>query len=59
MKKIQVTYFFEDSDFCKDVFKSVDIPHYYYNRDTASGVWYTSTPDYYANGPPYPAGCDH
>lgn len=49
MKKIQVTYFFEDSDFCKDVFKSVDIPHYYYNRDTASGVWYTSTPDYYAN----------
>ena len=49
MKKIQVTYFFEDSGFCKDVFKSVDIPHYYYNRDTASGVWYTSTPDYYAN----------
>ena len=26
MKKIQVTYFFEDSGFCKDVFKSVIFP---------------------------------
>lgn len=23
MKKIQVTYFFEDSGFCKDVFKEI------------------------------------
>ena len=49
MKKIQATYFFEDPGLCKSVFKSVDVPHYYCNRDTVSGVWYTSTLDDYEN----------
>lgn len=49
MKRIQVTHFFEDTGFCKDVFQSVSQPYYYCNRDTENGIWYTSTPDLFEN----------
>ena len=49
MKKIQVTPFFEDIGLCKNVFRSISEPHYYCNRDTVDGTWYTSTPDYFEN----------
>ena len=45
MKTIQLTFLFEDTGFCKDVFQSVNQPYYYCNRDTVDGTWYTSTPD--------------
>lgn len=47
MKTIQLTFLFEDTGFCKDVFQSVNQPYYYCNRDTVDGTWYTSTPDDY------------
>lgn len=34
MKTIQLTFLFEDTGFCKDVFQSVNQPYYYCNRDT-------------------------
>ena len=43
MKTIQLTFLFEDTGFCKDVFQSVNQPYYYCNRDTVDGTWYTST----------------
>ena len=49
MKTIQLTFLFEDTGFCKDVFQSVNQPYYYCNRDTVDGTWYTSTPDDYQN----------
>ena len=49
MKTIQLTFLFEDTGFCKDVFQSVSQPYYYCNRDTVDGTWYTSTPDDYQN----------
>lgn len=49
MKRIQLTFLFEDTGFCKDVFRSVSQPHYYCNRDMVDGTWYTSTPDCYEN----------
>lgn len=49
MKTIQLTFLFEDTGFCKDVFRSVSQPYYYCNRDMVDGIWYTSTPDYYEN----------
>ena len=42
MKTIQLTFLFEDTGFCKDVFQSVNRPYYYCNRDTVDGTWYTS-----------------
>ena len=42
MKKIQVSYLFENAGLCTDVFKSVDSPHRFYNRNTESGIWYTA-----------------
>ena len=42
MKTIQLTFLFEDTGFCKDVFQSVNQPYYYCNRDTVDGTWYTS-----------------
>ena len=41
MKTIQLTFLFEDTGFCKDVFQSVNQPYYYCNRDTVDGTWYT------------------
>lgn len=32
MKTIQLTFLFEDTGFCKDVFQSVNQPYYYCNR---------------------------
>lgn len=49
MKKIQVSYLFENAGLCTDVFKSVDSPHRFYNRNTESGIWYTATPTAYEN----------
>lgn len=49
MKRIQLTFLFEDTGFCKDVFRSVSQPHYYCNRDMVDGTWYTSTSDCYEN----------
>ena len=49
MKTIQLTFLFEDTGFCKDVFQSVNQPYYYCNRDTVDGTWYTYTPDDYQN----------
>ena len=49
MKTIQLTFLFEDTGFCKDVFQSVNQPYYYCNRDTVDCTWYTSTPDDYQN----------
>ena len=46
MKTIQLTFLFEDTGFCKDVFRSVSQPYYYCNRDMVDGIWYNSTPDY-------------
>lgn len=49
MKKIQVSYLFENAGLCTDVFKSVDSPHRFYNRNTESGIWHTATPTAYEN----------
>ena len=38
MKTIQLTFLFEDTGFCKDVFQSVNQPYYYCNRDTVDGT---------------------
>ena len=51
MKTIQLTFLFEDTGFCKDVFQSVNQPYYYCNRDTVDGTWYTSTPVSYTHLP--------
>ena len=49
MKKIQVSYLFENAGLCTDVFKSVDSPRRFYDRNTESGIWYTATPTAYEN----------
>lgn len=46
MIKRQISFLFEDSGFCIDVFCTIAEPVRYYNRDTESGAWYSSTPDW-------------
>ena len=38
MKTIQLTFLFEDTGFCKDVFQSVNQPYSSCNRDTVDGT---------------------
>lgn len=40
MNRIKVTFLFEDSGLCRDVFHAVDQPGWYFNRSTLNGVWY-------------------
>ena len=44
MKKIQVSYLFENAGLCTDVFKSVDSPHRFYNRNTEKAASGTPQP---------------
>lgn len=48
--KRQISFLFEDPGFCIDVFCTIAEPVRYYNRDTESGAWYSSTPDWHENG---------
>ena len=50
MIKRQISFLFEDPGFCIDVFCTIAEPVRYYNRDTESGAWYSSTPDWNENG---------
>ena len=50
MIKRQISFLFEDPGFCIDVFCTIAEPVRYYNRDTESGAWYSSTPDWHENG---------
>ena len=50
MIKRQISFLFEDPGFCIDVFCTITEPVRYYNRDTESGAWYSSTPDWNENG---------
>ena len=50
MIKRQISFLFEDPGFCIDVFCTIAKPVRYYNRDTESGAWYSSTPDWNENG---------
>ena len=49
MIKRQISFLFEDPGYCKDVFRTIAEPVRYYNRDTESGAWYSSTPDWHEN----------
>lgn len=46
MKKIRVKLLHEDEGFCKDTFVTVSGTKKYFNRDTESGVWYTTSEGY-------------
>lgn len=50
MIKRQIAFLFEEPRFCIDVFCTIAEPVRYYNRDTESGAWYSSTPDWNENG---------
>lgn len=47
MTKRQVSFLFENTGSCVDVFCSVEKPSRYYCRNTESGAWYSSTPSSY------------
>ena len=50
MIKRQISFLFADPGFCIDVFCTIAEPVRYYNRDTESGAWYISTPDWNEKG---------
>lgn len=52
MKKIRVKLLFEDEGFCKDTFITVYGSKRYFNRDTESGIWFSSDDLYFENGFP-------
>lgn len=49
MKKVRVQLLFEDEGFCKDVFVTVHGSKRYFNRDTETGVWYSTDGLYFEN----------
>ena len=52
MKKIQVSHQFENTSFSKDVFRTLEQPVRYFNRNIENGTWYSTLPYCFENDTP-------